>query len=159
MLFLRSNSVTLTKTATTLESHPSPQFHDWKQVRVCTLSILQQELPYSPARVRVHTCCGFIQNDNLGSTHKGQGHRQFPLHPAYKTQQCTASHGERDGGRGGERRLQASRWRHSIERTGYWDLETQRWDRRLGPPTQSWALGSFSGRGRKGRQRRTPGLT
>lgn len=45
-----------------------------------TLSILKQQIPDASAGVRVNASGGLVQDHHFCSPHKGQGHRQLPLH-------------------------------------------------------------------------------
>lgn len=88
-LSLRSNSVALSPTAMShgygrTSQEPLHSCLPWNKCTSATLSIFQQELPYSPAGVRVHTSSRLVQNDNLGSPNKGQSHRQLSLHSTYE---------------------------------------------------------------------------
>lgn len=48
-----------------------------------TFSVLQQQFPNAASRSGVHTSSGLIQDHYPRATHKGNGHRQFPLHAAW----------------------------------------------------------------------------
>lgn len=49
-----------------------------------TFAVLEQQVPDSPSGIRIYSGCGLVQNHHLGTSYKGYGHRQLPLHPTYK---------------------------------------------------------------------------
>lgn len=57
-----------------------------EHARLCpallTWLVLEDEVPDGPSGIRVHTSCGLIQDNSPRPAHKGNGHRQLPLHAA-----------------------------------------------------------------------------
>lgn len=48
-----------------------------------TFPVFEQQLPNVATGSGVHTGCRLIQDNDSGATHKGDGHRQLPLHPTW----------------------------------------------------------------------------
>lgn len=48
-----------------------------------TFPVFEQEIPNATAGSGVHTSCWLIQDNYLGAPHKGNGHRELPLHATW----------------------------------------------------------------------------